>query len=195
MRVRDLDWNAQRVAMAQKSQDIDSYFEELGVTLRYHEDPLDQLTRIADLCRKTNQFNLSLGRMTEAQIAAHMRDPAASVISISLKDRLSDSGVIGAVIARRLESTVCVEELAISCRALGRKLESIIIAGAIKSMPVFDGCDQVSFLVRLGPRNAPALAWLAEWNGSQSPIPEGRHVVSPSKFVEFRPSKGVTIEG
>ena len=57
-------------------------------------------------------------RFNQAEIADRLERKDACVTSVQLTDRLSDSGVIAAIVAERLGQQLMVEELCVSCRAL-----------------------------------------------------------------------------
>jgi FkbH-like protein len=141
----------------------DEYLRSLQVRLGYHVGQRHQIARVAELVAKTNQFNLSLSRMNEAQIAQRLDDRRSNVVAIELSDRLSDSGIIGAVIGSRHGETVRVEELCVSCRALGRHLEDAMLTRALLLLAGDRAPRTVVFDLRRGPRNAPARQWLARY--------------------------------
>lgn len=174
LRARDLAANAERLALRSTLQEIDRYYAELGVRIRLAIDPRRSLPRLASLSERTNQFNLALRRMSAALLAAHMDSPDANVAGISLSDRLSDSGIIGLIIGRREGETLVVEEICISCRALGRGLEDALILPALAAMPCAQGCRSVRFVVQVGPRNEPARRWLARLAGIDLALADGR---------------------
>lgn len=176
-RVDDQRANARRAELAEA--DPEAYFKSLGVKLRFSLNDRDQLARMAEMSGKTNQFNLALARLTEADYAARLADPAGAVVTIELADRFSDSGVIGLLAARIRDGAITVDELLISCRAMGRRLEDSIVIGALQCLPP----GPVRFAVTDGPRNQPARQWLGEateW---------------PAERVQtFTPPDGVHIE-
>lgn len=138
-RVQDLRANAEREKIQVAAFDTVDYFRSLEVSLSYRYNPVDQLSRLADLCNKTNQFNLALRRFNQAELADRLKCVNACVASVHMKDRLSDSGVIAVLVCERENDQLIVEELCVSCRALGRQLEDSIIIGAIRNMPLFRG--------------------------------------------------------
>jgi FkbH-like protein len=154
------------------------------------------LSRLADLCNKTNQFNLALRRFNHAELAAHMSREDACVTSVELTDRFSESGVIAVVVAERKGDQLVVEELCVSCRALGRQLESTIVLLALRDMPVFGsrgGCREVVFRVQQGPRNQPALEWLARLlDYTAEPLP-GLHALPAQRVADFVPVDGIVV--
>jgi FkbH-like protein len=159
-RIIDLKANAERDALASSHTDPTEYLRSLSVTLTHFWNARQQLGRLSDLCRKTNQFNIAMRRFSEAELSERMNRHDTCVASVQLSDRLSDSGIIAVIVAERSGSQLIVEEVCISCRAMGRLLEDEIILHALRQMTIWAGCKEVEFRVRHGERNQPALDWL-----------------------------------
>lgn len=193
MRIDDLKATEERELLLQQSATPEEYFAELKVSIKFRVNPIDQLSRLADLCKKTNQFNMAMRRLSESEVAARLNDEHTCVVSVQLSDRLSDSGVIAVIVARREQDRLLIEELCISCRALGRKLEDTIVLGAIALMPPFAGCQQVAFVVAQGPRNQPAISWLSGLLKAGESLPPGTHFVSAERVAQFEPVPGVLV--
>jgi len=192
-RFQDVKANIEREALSVKIPDPTDYFRSLQVALVYRYTPFEQLGRLADLCNKTNQFNLAMRRFNETEVAERLDRANTCIASVQLKDRLSDSGVIAVIVAERDHERLLVEELCVSCRAMGRQLENTILLQAIRDMPLFAGCQEVAFRVRHGSRNQPALEWLAQLLGSDAPPNPGLHQISADRLREFAPADGVTL--
>jgi FkbH-like protein len=184
-RILDLKANAERESLAEHVTDTTDYFRSLQINLTFSYDDKSQITRLADLCHKTNQFNLAMRRFNQTEVVEHMDLEDTCVASVQLGDRLSDSGVIAVFIAERHGKELRIEELCISCRALGRQLEDNIILVALRDMPIFKGCQEVAFRVQHGPRNQPALDWLAQqMNKYEHPAP-GLHTMPAQQLLDF----------
>jgi len=192
-RVQDMKANADREKILAEVTDPSDYFRNLQATLFLRLDPSDQLSRLADLCGKTNQFNLAMRRFKQVELAERLERSDVCVASVRLKDRLSDSGVIAVIVAERDGERLLIEELCISCRAMGRNLEDTLIVTAIREMPLFAGCSEVVFRVQHGPRNQPALNWLARMlRGNMYPEP-GLHKIPVEQLRRFVPPDGITL--
>lgn len=159
-RVEDLNASAERDILRSSAADPEEYLRSLQISLTYRVDPVEQVPRLADLSRKTNQFNLALQRYDDASLARLIDSKDASIVSVALKDRLSDAGVIALVVGVHGSDTLRIREICVSCRALGRELEHAIVIGAIRSIPGAETCRKVTFDVEYAPRNQPALEWL-----------------------------------
>ena len=168
--------------------------EELGVRAEIGVDREEQLTRLADLSAKTNQFNLTVARLGEANLQAAMRDENAYVLSVALSDRLSDSGIIALLVVRNDKGRLRVHELAVSCRAMGRGLESLLVSQALQTLPCWQDVGEVCFLVRETERNLPARRWLGDIAGLEDKVaPAGEVVVDRARFDEIPMPGGVAI--
>lgn len=160
LRAADLAASAQRSAGSHS--DPVEYLRSLQVRLDLALDDASQLSRMAALTAKTNQFNSSLRRTGEAELAGGLAAGDVHVVTAALRDRLADSGVVALVVGRLLpEGTLLVEELCISCRALGRGIEDHLLAAAIGRLLEETGAGAVRVAYAPGPRNEPARAWLA----------------------------------
>jgi FkbH-like protein len=172
LRTDDLRVAQERDAALARSADSRGYLESLSPHLGFRLNPADLLPRLSQLSVKTNQFNLAVRRFGEAEVALRLADPAAAVVSVALSDRLSDSGVVGAVFGRREQSVLVVEEICVSCRAMGRSLETEMLVPAVERMRTSLGADRVAFEFLQSARNRPALQWLEGL--SQTAIVEDR---------------------
>ncbi|MFT0531220.1 HAD-IIIC family phosphatase [Castellaniella hirudinis] len=191
-RVQDMKANAERDKLAREIGDAGQYFRELGITLDVRYNAVADLPRLADLCRKTNQFNLALRRYNDVDLAAFLVRGDACVAAVSLTDRLSDSGTIAVLVAVREHDVLVVEELCISCRALGRQLEDTIVFSAVRGMPLFYGCRQVRFHIVEGPRNQPARDW---FNSAENRLGGnfGSSELQADMLANFVPPAGVAL--
>lgn len=191
-RLADLAANSERATLLASSSDVAGYLRSLNVSLRIRHNPSDQLERLVDLCRKTNQFNLALRRLSHAEVADRMSRADACVASVELTDRLTESGVIAVIVAERTGHALTVTELCVSCRALGRHLEDTIVLETLRRMPLSRDVDTIAFQVSRGPRNQPAIDWLSSvtgtaWDGA-SIVP-----ISADRVRAFAVIDGVSI--
>lgn len=122
---------SKRVAVLQKAKDFGDYLSELQMVISFA--PFDAMgrSRISQLINKSNQFNLTTRRYTEAQVAELEADPSTQTLQVSLRDRFGDSGMIAVLIARRSghqgEPALDIDTSLMSCRVLGRKVEEAML--------------------------------------------------------------------
>lgn len=160
IRAKDIQANQERMALAQSLTPA-QYFEKLGIKLEYHVNNKDQIPRVAELLGKTNQFILDYLRSNETQVNEYMSDDNKCVITIRMSDNLSDSGVIAILLAHK-NNGLFLDELTVSCRALGRNLENVMLPYMFQvAADVLTTDKKICISYKEGPRNGPALKWLA----------------------------------
>ena len=104
-------------------------FSDLDMQLVWGRFDNTSLKRITQLINKTNQFNLTTRRYTEAETTALIADPNAIALHFRLVDRYADHGIICVVIGRRTEDcTLDLDTWLMSCRVLGRGVEQATLA-------------------------------------------------------------------
>ncbi len=107
-------------------------FEEFLASLEQVVDlePVNEhtLQRAAQLCNKTNQFNLTARRHSVADVEAMLADDATDVYTLAVRDRYGDSGITGVAILRAGQEDVEIDTLLLSCRVLGRRVEDAFLA-------------------------------------------------------------------
>jgi FkbH-like protein len=91
------------------------------------------LARVAQLTQKTNQFNLTTRRYTEEQIARMAESPDWRVHWIRVRDHFSDNGLVGVAILHRQESAWEIDTFLLSCRVIGRTVETAFLAYLIET--------------------------------------------------------------
>ena len=120
--------NALRTASLQATGDMDSYLASLDMVCTIGRvDPVSR-PRVAQLINKSNQFNLTTRRYSEAEVAAAEADPRRHAIQIRLADTFGDNGLISVVIADHVGSTWDIDTWLMSCRVLGRRVEEAVLA-------------------------------------------------------------------
>jgi FkbH-like protein len=119
------EYRIRAAALAEETQHAtrEEYLASLGLVVELRRDPRDAVPRIAQLTQKSNQFNLTTHRYTEAEIADLIDSPDATVYSIGVRDRFGDSGLTGVAIMRYSAETAQIETFLMSCRVLGREIE------------------------------------------------------------------------
>jgi FkbH-like protein len=115
-----------------QSQDLTSYYASLSMVLEIRLADAFSVPRIAQLTQKTNQFNLTTRRYSDAQIHALREDPSVDVILLRLKDRFGDSGLTGVCIMRYDGERALIDTFLLSCRVLGRGVEDAFLIQCMK---------------------------------------------------------------
>ena len=119
------------------------------------------MARAEQLCQKTNQFNLRTERYTAESLQLISKDPSYESFLFQLTDRFGDHGIVGLVIAKLKGKTAFLNTFLVSCRILGRHLESWAMNELCNRLKNY-GCKWILAEFRLTQRNTVAESFLAE---------------------------------
>lgn len=106
--------------------DVGQYLTGLEMQLEPIEIAENNLQRVVALINRTNQFNLTNKRHTAQDVQQLLAQPDTYAYCYRLQDKFGDSGIIGVLIATRLDATMHVDTFLMSCRVLNRKVEDAI---------------------------------------------------------------------
>ena len=150
--------NAERAALAASASDMDGFLTSLEMVCTIGRvDPVSR-PRVAQLINKSNQFNLTTRRYSEAEVAALEADPAVHAIQVRLADRFGDNGIIAVLIARRGASTAdgrpawAIDTWLMSCRVLERRIEQACLAHLVAAARA-DGAEALLGTYIPSPKN------------------------------------------
>lgn len=116
--------NRAREALKASTTDLPAYLRGLEMQLLWRRFDRVGLQRTVQLINKTNQFNLTTRRYTEAEVIEVMDSNRAFGLQLRLLDRFGDNGVIAIVIGRmQQDETLLIDTWLMSCRVLGRQVE------------------------------------------------------------------------
>jgi FkbH-like protein len=91
------------------------------------------LARIAQLTQKTNQFNLTTRRYSEQEISQLATNGRCQVLSIRVRDRFGDHGLVGVTIVRDQDAVCEIDTFLLSCRVIGRTVETALLSYVAES--------------------------------------------------------------
>jgi FkbH-like protein len=145
----------QRADAEQTFQSKEDFFRFLEQEVEL--DPVSDLNlaRVAQLTQKTNQFNLTTRRYSEAQIAEMAKQPAWNIFSIRVRDRFGDHGIVGVAIVHDVDEQCEIDTFLLSCRVIGRTIETALLAHIAKNA-ADRGCKRLAGWFLPTKKNAPA---------------------------------------
>lgn len=159
LRTEDIRKNREREKLRTGAGDLVGFLAALKMEVHVHRSQREHARRVHELSQKTNQFNLALARLSAAEAARAFGEDHVTA-TVAVQDALSDSGLVGVLIARVEGELATVREVLLSCRVLGREVELL----ALRTLCgwLFErGARRIRFDVVEGPRNGPARDWLA----------------------------------
>lgn len=119
--------DAKRKEEMRTSLNIDDYIRKLGMVVDIHRMRNTELERVVQLINKTNQFNLTTKRYTQAEIEEISLSSENAIYVVYNSDKYGDNGLISVVILKEKGDEVVIDSFLMSCRVMGRKCEDVII--------------------------------------------------------------------
>lgn len=105
---------------------MEEYIRSLELFLQIAEVNDFTLLRVSQMTQKTNQFNLTTHRYTDADIMSFQKK-GAKIFTLSVKDKFGDNGITGICIIKFNNRIAEIDTLLLSCRILGKCIENAFI--------------------------------------------------------------------
>ncbi len=119
----------------------------------------EHIGRVTQLINKTNQFNLTTIRRTEEEVIALYQSSDHVVYAARIQDRFGDYGITGVVIINEAQDHWYIDTFLLSCRVLGRGVESAII-GALAECAKSKGVSMIKAKYLRTKKNKPIESFL-----------------------------------
>ena len=154
---------AARTKAREASVSLEDFLAKLQITVEIHRMRDDELERVAQLCGKTNQFNLTTIRYSQSELAELANRPDCAIYTVRSADKYGDAGLIAVLILREEEDRALrVDSFLMSCRVMGRTIENVVVneianryrdhklirarfIPTAKNAPVKDLCERLGF--------------------------------------------------
>lgn len=114
--------NAARKLEEKKFVNYSDYLKSLNIKITIESANNFNITRIAQMTQKTNQFNLTTRRYSDSDIRKIL-DDGGKIWCISVMDKFGDNGITGTIIIK----DDYIDSLLLSCRILGKDIEKAFI--------------------------------------------------------------------
>ena len=124
--------NRKREELGQSFQNYGDFLRSLKMEAVIREFEPVYYARIAQLTNKSNQFNLTTKRFTEAEISGFAAQKEYICLYGKLSDKFGDNGVVTVVIGRQEEEVLHIELWLMSCRVLKRGMEDAMLDELVK---------------------------------------------------------------
>ena len=125
--------NAERAALRVSFADYGEYLDSLEMEAEIGDFLPVYLSRITQLTNKSNQFNLTTKRYTEAEIDAVYKSGSHIRLYGRLKDKFGDNGVVSVVIGEIRGDELHIDLWLMSCRVLKREMELAMLDKLIEA--------------------------------------------------------------
>jgi FkbH-like protein len=121
----------ERRTLARTSESLEDFLRGLNIQVVVRRSDRQLVPRLAQLSQRTNQFNLTTRRYTETDLLALLENQNWRLYGLLASDRIGDSGISGAAFVQvdSAAATARLDTFLVSCRVLGRGIESAFLAG------------------------------------------------------------------
>lgn len=128
---------AARRKLETSGSSLEEFYRALEMRVRVGRANPFTIPRIAQLTQKTNQFNLTTRRYTEAEIRAASEDAHTEVFWLELNDRFGPSGIVGVLILKEdVGGAWTVDTFLLSCRVMGRTVENAFLGAVVRELAI-----------------------------------------------------------
>jgi FkbH-like protein len=127
-RTQYYDDQKRREELQRASKSPEEFLRSLQQVVEIRPASASNISRVAQLTQKTNQFNLTTFRYTEQEIAAIASRADAEAFAMRVKDIYNDNGIVGVAILRYHDSICEIDTFLLSCRVIGRTIETALLA-------------------------------------------------------------------
>ena len=117
-----------RAQLEQSATSIEDFLRTLDLKVTVREVSDFDTPRVVQLIGKTNQFNLTTRRYTDAEVRQFRDSSDAAVYSMAVADKFGDEGVVGVAIVKKEEDSWIIDSFLMSCRVIGRSAETALLA-------------------------------------------------------------------
>jgi FkbH-like protein len=132
--------NAQDMKAQFGSQE--EYLSSLEIKVELTLNAFASAGRISELSQKSNQFNLTTKRYSLAEIEQMMVSDSHAVYSLVVSDKFGNAGLTGVAVLRYEGLVAIVENFYMSCRVIGRGIETGIWTRIVADAKRF-GCTEL----------------------------------------------------
>ena len=141
-------------ALRALSTSLEDFYRGLEMETAFASVNETSLARAAQLTQKTNQFNVTTIRYTEADLKTRMADPRWILTTVQVRDRFGDNGIVGLMMACSNENRLEIDTFLLSCRVIGRTVETAMLANLVQHAAARDLQTIVGRIVPT-PKNQP----------------------------------------
>jgi len=118
----------QRRSLEEATSDPTEFLRSLEMVAVVGEASPTTAARIGQLIGKTNQFNLTTRRYTDAELAELVESPRATVAWLRLNDKFGDQGLVAVGVLRTNGTTGLLDTVLMSCRVMNRGVERALLS-------------------------------------------------------------------
>ncbi len=148
----------ERERVLRQATNMAEFLSSLDLDVKISAVNAESLPRVVQLMQRTNQFNCTTVRHSEAELRALFRE-RYKCFTVDVSDRFGSYGLVGAVVYRTMGAELDVDTLLLSCRALGRGVEHRMVQH-LGEIALGLALNTVRIPFRSTAKNVPAKSFL-----------------------------------
>lgn len=125
-----------RKEMKTSVSNMKDYYKSLQMTAFIEVNSSNNISRIAQLTQKTNQFNLTTKRYINENIKKFMNNNEYKIYTLKLTDKFGDNGIVLVAIIKSYTNLWKIDTFLMSCRVIGRQAETALLNEIIKDAEI-----------------------------------------------------------
>ncbi|MCG6939236.1 MAG: HAD-IIIC family phosphatase [Gammaproteobacteria bacterium] len=162
VKLKQYQQNAKREQQKQAIGNIDDYLKSLGTRVYIEAASKNNLQRLHQLFSKTNQFNVTTKRYTPSDIETFLDSDHWQMNIVQVKDKFGDLGIVGLYLVEVNDAAARIDSFVLSCRALGRSIESCIMNNIKQDFLGSGKCATLQAQFCKTAKNMPASTFFAD---------------------------------
>lgn len=120
--------NLERQSLLNNSNDFNDFIKNLKLEVDILSIKPQNVTRVAQLTNRTNQFNFTTIRRNENLIQNLLAKEKYECKIVNVSDRFGQYGLVGVMIFKQMKEELFIDSFMLSCRVLGRGVEYKMLA-------------------------------------------------------------------
>ena len=122
----------QNRALKNSAASVEEYLRGLQQRLTVSHVAPETVVRVAQMHQRTNQFNLTTRRLTDADIATYLDHPERGLALLGrVADKFGDHGIAITATVSFEGSNAAIETFLMSCRVIGREVEKAFLGSLL----------------------------------------------------------------
>jgi FkbH-like protein len=187
--------NAKRTQQKYNIGNINDYLKSLGTKVLIKQATKRNLPRIHQLFSKTNQFNVTTIRYSPADIETFLMGNHWDLNIVQVKDKFGDLGIVGLYLVEQKNNIARIDSLVLSCRALGRGIETCIMNNIKQDFLQSGKCSILQGLFSRTAKNKPASTFYTDQGFSLiTDNEEQQHYELSNKALQLLDCPGISMQ-
>ena len=154
-----------RKKMEESSLSFNDFIKQLQLQINIQMLSKEEMARASQLTLRTNQFNATTKRYTEAELQS-LIDGGNKIFRVCVEDRFGSYGLVGLMMANLQQNRYVCDSFLLSCRVLGKKVENEMLL-ALSRYAKEAGAATLELQYRFSEKNVPLRQFYQTLAGDQ----------------------------